>query len=616
MTTFLDRLKARMSGRNGFGRSLAPSQRLRELSRDVIRTNIWDDRTWKAARKTDTIDSLIEDLVIGDEYQGGTRKDFDAAPELVKGIFQAFYKAAPQLEHKRRLAREVYPARRIVEEVLENPKLKELQEMTVGDSLMATVAIDAMSEFIREIVGRLPPPPGPQGDEDQQQQPGGQPGDPGDPGQGQPGGQPGGDPGQPSDPDQDNTQAPQGQSGGNAAPGQNDDLDDEGDPGDNAGNTPQHDPIEDDLDNDPGDTDDSDNGEGDGKGDDEDEDDGAGDEEDEEAKREAAEAAWEDAFDELLDDVGIDRLTNKALDAAQREASELDGLRKGVGLEDGEWQSMSPIEKLKMAERLRTPEMRELASVIGQMKRFALGVKATRVVDVPHEAFDVEVGNDLRHILRAQWGLLATKETSYEFYRRYAEKELLQYKLRGTEEVGKGPIVICIDKSTSMEGRPFHWAMGVAEALRRFAAEEDRDYYAIFFGTDNDRTAFDFPEGKGPFEKVMAFLGTVANGGTQFKGVLTEAMEKASTSFDNEGQGKADIVFVTDGEAPLDEAWIRKYVSERERVGVRQYSVYIGGAKDMARKNGPVAQLEMISDAVIPVSDLKPESVRKIFERV
>lgn len=585
MTSFMDRLKARMTGQNGFSGIMGPPPVKREKSRDVIRSNRFDDRTWKEVRKVEKIDELVNDLALGDEHKGGERPEFEPAPELTKGLFQTFYKAAPQLENKRNLDRELYPVHRILKEVMDNPKLQELQELTVGDSLMATMAIEAMADEVREIIGRLPPPPPPPQPK-QKPDPNGQQGQPGQPGPGEGQGQ-----GQP-DPNG------QGQPGGQGQqPGQQDPNGQPAQPQPGPGQAGEGDGSEQDEDL----TEDAETDEFDPEGED---------------AEEQAEADWEAEYDKALDDLDLDRLANKMLDAAEQEASELENLRKGIGLEDGEWHSMSPEEKLAMANRLRTPEMKELASVIGQMKRFALGVKATRINDVPHEAYDVETGNDLKRVLRPQLALLATKETSFEFYRRYSERELLVYKMRGTEEVGKGPIVIAIDKSGSMSGSPFNWAMGVAEALRRFAAEEDRDYYAMFFGSNGDRERFNFPQGKGPFEKVMSFLGTVANGGTQFDGVLTEALEKASKSFDQDGKGKADIVFITDGMAHLDDDWIAKYNAERERTGVRQYSVYIGGAYDMGRATGPQGLLTKISDAVISVSELKPESARKIFEKV
>lgn len=580
MSTFMDRLRARMNQSTGqafTGRNYQKAQP-KPRTRHLVQTNRWDNKVYGAARSTNTIDELITDLDVGDVHRGGEREGFDPAPELVEGVFHQFYKANPTLTPKRELERDLYPVRKILEEMQENPKLKELQDMTANDPIMATIAVDAMGETIKEILTRvqeIPPPPAPE------QQQGGKGGGGGG-GQGQAGDGSGGQ------------QGPKGDGGGKSqqktAKGEETDESGTGEASD-AEKAEQEDTEL--------------TGDGDSEF-----------EADSEDAEDQAEADWEAQFDEALSGVDIDRLTNKGLESAFDEIEEIESSRKGIGLEDGEWYSMNPESRMAMADKLRTKEMKELAEVIGRMKRFALGVKAQRIVDVPHEAYDVEQGNDLRRVLRAQFALLGHEETKAEFYRRYFEKELLQFKMRGTEDVGKGPIVIAIDKSGSMMGAPFRWAMGVAEALRRFAAEEERDYYAMFFGNNNDRERFDFPKGKGPFDKVLAFLGTQANGGTQFDGVLTEALEKASKSFDGDGKGKADIVFVTDGMSHLDESWIKQFNEERNRVGVRVYSVYIGGSYDYGHTGGPLGLLEKISDATIPVTELKPESVEAIFQKV
>lgn len=580
MSTFMDRLRQRMNaslGETHAGTGNYAQQKPRERTRHVVETNRWDRKVYGDARQTNLVDDLITDLDLGDTHRGGEREGFDPAPELVEGLFHTFWKAAPKLAPKREVERDLYPVRKILQEMQENPKLKDLQDMTAGDAVMSTVALDAMAETVREILTRVqeveqPPLPG--------GQPGGQPGGSG---QGQGQGQGQGEGG-------DGKDGSGGKSNQYTAKGAETDKYGSGETSDAEEQAQQDEELT-----------------GDGESDfDPDSEDAEG----------QAEADWEAQFDEALDGLDLDRLANAALEAAHAEVDEIESLRKGIGMEDGEWYSMNPESRMAMADKLRTNEMKELAEVIGRMKRFALGVKAQRIVDVPHEAYDVESGSDLRRILRPQLALLATPETSYEFYRRYIENELLQYKMRGTEDVGKGPIVICIDKSGSMSGGPFRWAMGVAEALRRFAAEEDRDYYAMFFGANNDRERFDFPGGKGPFEKVLAFLGTQANGGTQFDGVLTEALEKASKSFDGDGKGKADIVFITDGMAHLDEDWVKQFNKERNRVGVRVYSVYIGGAYDTRYSEGPLKLLEGISDATIPVAELKPEAVEKVFQKV
>lgn len=314
--------------------------------------------------------------------------------------------------------------------------------------------------------------------------------------------------------------------------------------------------------------------------------------------------------------MGMDLDVSSALDKAQEDVEELDNLRRGAGIEDGEWSQMSPDKRIEIARRLRSPEMKTLAEVIGRMRRFAMGARATRLTDVPHEAFDVEAGDKITRLLRGQFGLLGDPGTEMEFYRRLADRELLQFKMRGTEDAGKGPIVTCIDKSGSMHGAPFNWALGVAEALRRFAADDERDYMAMFFGNNNDRNRFEFPKGKAPWEKIEAFLSVDANGGTQFDGVLDEALRRASDDHDQLSRGKADIVFITDGQSRLSDEWIEKFNKERERVGVRVYSIYIGGAYDYYGSGDPTGLLSRFSDAVIPVKDLNPESVKKVFESI
>lgn len=571
--SFLDKIKSQMSSTdfsaNAGSGNWTP--RAPERTRHVIQTNRFDDRAWGRARATRNIGDLIGDLHVGDKHKGGTREVFDPAGELAEGVFQAAYKAVPKLRRKREVVKDCYPVRQIVEEILESPKLQDLHQYTAGDVTLATVATEAMGDELREILSRVADAPGkndqfsnppPQGG----QQPPPQPGQPGD----QPGDQSGGQ--QPGQPDP-NGQPQEGQPGqpGQGSEGQEQDL--------TEGADQEFDP-------------------------------------DAEEGEEEDESDWRAQWDQALGGVDMDRLAGRALEAAQKEVEEIDSARRGIGLEDAEWQLMSPEERLAIAERLRTDEMKTLAAVVGRMRRFALGVKAQRIVDVPHDPYDVEKGADIERVLKSEFALLGTRATSYEFYHRFATKSLLQLKMRGKKDVGKGPIVLCVDKSGSMDGAPMNWALGVSEALRRFAADEGRDMYVMFFGTNRQRERFEFPKGKAPFDKILAFLGVKADGGTEFDGVLTEGLKRASEQFDGEGKGKADIVFITDGRANLSSDWIAKFNAERQRIGVRVYSVYIGGAYDTRGKEGPLGLLQQISDATIPVKELRPSAVETVFQRV
>lgn len=324
-------------------------------------------------------------------------------------------------------------------------------------------------------------------------------------------------------------------------------------------------------------------------------------------------------WEAMLDDLDVDRLLHRALEKAREESEQLEAASKSFGLESGDWKAMDPTARLAMARRLNSPKMRKLAEMIGRMTRFALGVRQTRITEVPQIVYGIERGNTIRNVLPREFALLNQGDGAHlDFFRRYANRDLAQYAKRGVEKAAKGPLVVCIDKSGSMDGNPFDWAMGAAEAMRRLASDDDRDYSALFFGANRDRHRFEFPKGKATSEQILAFCAVVADGGTQFDGVLTEALGMASKSFDDEGRTKADIVFITDGEASLNDRWIQRFNDERKRVGVRVHSVYIGGAWDAGFGAGSRARtlLDRLSDQVINVNDLVPESVESVFTQL
>ena len=78
-TSFIDRLKQRMAGAQGFmGPGFGTPKPKEEKTRRVVRTNRWDDRVWKEARKTEGVDTLVNDLMIGDTHrEGGHREAFE-----------------------------------------------------------------------------------------------------------------------------------------------------------------------------------------------------------------------------------------------------------------------------------------------------------------------------------------------------------------------------------------------------------------------------------------------------------------------------------------------------------------------------------------------------------
>lgn len=616
MSDFLSRLREKMTGMSDNidrARGWSPQYRpRREPTRSVVKHTRFDTQDYKQYCRDDKdVDNGITELFVGDEKMG--RVGYDNAPELVEDIFYAFLKPQPTTNEVVEVKKDARLNGKFVEQMMDLPEYQRLHDQTMTDPVLATMAVGAVMDTLKDLIvqhrelvedsnrrkreefesdkpvntgGDNPPqPPGKKYRHGADQPPD------------QNGEGCGGEQQKKWDEGEYKDEPPKPQGGGGKGKGDKSD--------------------------DPSDQDSKGGGNGDG----DEMLDGEQRQFDENYREHAGQATDTDlsqmqdidmddlALQELLEGADFAKL-NAAMAEAAQQAEELESMRKSVGLSPAEWRQTDPKARLAIAAKLNTPQMRKLAEVIGRMKRYAMGQQAIKIIDGPHEIVDVEMGADLRKVVRSEFALLGHPKTKIEFYRKFAARELLQFREEGVEMVGKGPMVICVDNSGSMSGDPENWAKGVCEAIRRIAQEQKRDVHIIFFETNHHRERFTFLNGEGRIDDILKMLSITAGGGTEFDGVLTEALGKAVEAFEGEGKGKADIVFVTDGEAFLDEGWIEKFVEEKERVGVRIFSVYVSGAYDQRYSEGPMGLLRKFSDHVINVNDLRPESVGDIFQKI
>lgn len=636
-TNFMDNIRAKMGAladnidlsRGNEPRRFQQYRPRIQLSRQIIKATRFDELDWRAARKNDEIDAGIIDMYVGDPNDQDTSPGYINAPELVQDVFMAFLKPVPVMRKKREVFKDARLNGKFLQQLMGMPEYERLHDQTATDPMMTTMATAVVIEALKAMIAShreevkdmnrrreegetSDGDPGNSNQDSWDEETGGLPGEGGQNGKGSGGGK-AGDPGG-------NTKG-KGQSQFQKDPLDGDKSESQNEEGEEAEaeqeqeeETPETpEPTEPEADDDAEDKHDSPWGD-----------------DDDEANVDDREREWDDeladgaGFDEdevdlekMLDTADLARGMHKALGKAADEIEEMNNAAAGVGLSPSEWKQMDPTRRVQIAEKLNTPRMKAIADMVGRMKRFAMSQQQTKINESPHEIYDVEMGNDLRRVLRSEFALLGHDSTKVEFYRRYVDGGLLQFRERGHEDVGKGPIVCCIDNSGSMHGEPENWAKGVAEALRRVCQEQGRDFYVMYFESNHHRERFDFPKDVAvDFEKVLKFLSISAGGGTEFDGVLTEALGRAKAKFTEKNEVKADIVFITDGQAYLDEAWIKNFNEERKEIGVRVFSVFIS-AYDSSK--GPACKLlEKFSDIVLPVKALavNDEATATIFATI
>jgi uncharacterized protein with von Willebrand factor type A (vWA) domain len=92
-----------------------------------------------------------------------------------------------------------------------------------------------------------------------------------------------------------------------------------------------------------------------------------------------------------------------------------------------------------------------VAELYGRMDKHIRFERAKRVVGGQDEIVDITLGDDLRRVVSSELALLSDPETEDLFYAEYIAAELPIYTMVGEEHAGRGPIVLVVDESGSMQ---------------------------------------------------------------------------------------------------------------------------------------------------------------------
>jgi Mg-chelatase subunit ChlD len=223
------------------------------------------------------------------------------------------------------------------------------------------------------------------------------------------------------------------------------------------------------------------------------------------------------------------------------------GHMPGTGTHEGTSQEHAAVRPL--AARLKLDErLRRIATLAGRFKRIAAAKRRQRVKHGADEVTDVEQGADLGRVLPVELAKLSHRFLRLDFMRALLERQALQYRLEGTASLGKGPLVVLLDKSGSMDGPRDVWATAVALTLLEQAQRERRTYALLGF---DSRVKFEVVVGPAdalPEEGLFVSCG----GGTEIAAAIARGLDVIRTH--PGALRKADIVLVTDGGSDASEA--------------------------------------------------------------
>lgn len=276
----------------------------------------------------------------------------------------------------------------------------------------------------------------------------------------------------------------------------------------------------------------------------------------------------------------------------------------GVGFEKG-MLKRAQLDKLQELSRLveRIKELRELIELLGRMKQDNEQNPETILYDeliterIPSprartELYGIHRSDDLFRLLPIELSNFTSSERKKLFFSRFLEKQLLTYSLYGEEEkkiskekskqkqrpaMKKGPIIVCVDTSGSMQGTPEMIAKATTLMAMKTALRQKRDCYAITFSSSNQTEEYELSNSKAGIENALDFLMKSFDGGTDFDTPIRRALEIS----EKEKYERADILMVSDGDGRVSYSIKEKIDNIKKSKGLRVFTFRIGSGRGL-----------------------------------
>jgi len=261
------------------------------------------------------------------------------------------------------------------------------------------------------------------------------------------------------------------------------------------------------------------------------------------------------------------------------------------GMMNGVWNE-SDFQRLMKVVRLQNeyPDIVTIANKMGRISdntgsewmSLAQGESQQLEHSSHSDILGVTMGNDINALLPLELAQYMDEDTENVFYHRFLTNHLQVFrfkseivqparKLATKPTVHKGPMIVCVDTSGSMKGKPEQIANSALLKVLDIANNQRRDCFLIGFSVSINPI-----DVKRETYKVMDFFSKASSGDTNVTKLLNKTFSLLETS---PNYMNADVLWVTDFRIPPVKAELlekmRKYRSENTKF----YGLQIGKAE-------------------------------------
>lgn len=290
------------------------------------------------------------------------------------------------------------------------------------------------------------------------------------------------------------------------------------------------------------------------------------------------------------------RAVGKAVADARKEVDELKDAAAALGMGPGRAGSTDPRVIAELYKRVRNdPALRRISELAGRFRRVAASKQRRKVSHGLDDVVGVEPGGDIGRLLPSELVRLAVPELELDTLRRIVERQAMCREHHAVEPVGKGPILVVVDESGSMDGAKAHTAKALALALAWVARQQRRWAGLIAYSGKSGERLLALPPTRWNEAALCDWLSAFIGHGSD----LDLPIEELPRMYREIGAppGVTDLVMVTDAKCRIPGELRDQFLEWKQATGVRVTSLIL---------NSPPGDLTAVSDEVHSLRSLDP----------
>ncbi len=292
------------------------------------------------------------------------------------------------------------------------------------------------------------------------------------------------------------------------------------------------------------------------------------------------------------------RAAGRAVADAGKEVDELREFAAAFGLGPGSPGSTDPAAIAALYRRVRTdPSLGRVCDLAGRFRRVAQSKQRMKGVYGRDDMVGVEPGGDVGRLLPVELARLMVPELELDALRRIAERQALCREYSAAEPAGKGPVIVSVDESGSMQGTKVETAKALALAVAWVARRQRRWVGLVAYSGDTGERLLALLPGRWDehalADWVSAFLGRGSS--------LDVPVREMPDYYRRLGApaGVTDILFVTDAVCRIPADMAARFNAWRRSVKARVVSLVVGSDP---------GDLSAVSDECHRVAELAPDA--------